>query len=369
MEIAINAYSAKAGGGKTYLYNLLRNIPSEVSQIYLFCHDDLDVGMSPKIKRVKTVFPVYNPVFRGFWERFVLPVWLRQKKVKTLFVPGGVVNTKPPPGCRVVTMFRNMLPFNEEGLRESGSSFLRLKNWKLKRMMLHSMQTADLVIFISNFALQYMEKLIKVRRSAIIPHGLAEAFLTADKSLDRPPLPFLGRYFLYVSRFDFYKRHLQVIKAYESLPTPIKDEYRLVLAGDAENSFGREALLYLKNKGLEGRVTVLGDYDYLKLPALYSHSELFIFASTCENCPNILLEAMGGGVPIICSDYQPMPEFGGDALIYASPDEPHQISEAILRVVSQPALREVLAEKAAAQSRKFSWDRTAAETWKVILSV
>ena len=35
----------------------------------------------------------------------------------------------------------------------------------------------------------------------------------------------------------------------------------------------------------------------------------FIFASTCENMPNILIEGMSSGLPILCSNYLPMPEF------------------------------------------------------------
>ena len=41
----------------------------------------------------------------------------------------------------------------------------------------------------------------------------------------------------------------------------------------------------------------------------YSEHDGIIFASTCENMPNILIESMGCGKPIACSKKLPMPQF------------------------------------------------------------
>ena len=44
------------------------------------------------------------------------------------------------------------------------------------------------------------------------------------------------------------------------------------------------------------------------LPGLLSNSHICIFASSCENMPNSLVEGMASGLPIACSDRGPMPE-------------------------------------------------------------
>ena len=48
-----------------------------------------------------------------------------------------------------------------------------------------------------------------------------------------------------------------------------------------------------------------------------------------KNCPNILLEAMASGKAILCSNFNPMPEFGGKAVEYFDPSNIHDIAEKI----------------------------------------
>ena len=44
------------------------------------------------------------------------------------------------------------------------------------------------------------------------------------------------------------------------------------------------------------------------MPEYLSKSNIFIFASSCENMPITLIEGMASGLPIACSDRGPMPE-------------------------------------------------------------
>ena len=74
------------------------------------------------------------------------------------------------------------------------------------------------------------------------------------------------------------------------------------------------------NIGMSDFVEIVGPVEYKKLPELYKNSEIAIFGSICENCPNILLESMATGIPILCSDAQPMPEFAEDSLRLLSLD-------------------------------------------------
>ena len=78
---------------------------------------------------------------------------------------------------------------------------------------------------------------------------------------------------------------------------------------------------------------------------------------------------MGAGVPILCSDYQPMPEFGGNALAYVSPDRPDRIRDGIVELLDDRDMAIELATKMARQVKLYDWDRTAQKTWDVILSI
>jgi glycosyltransferase involved in cell wall biosynthesis len=295
---------------------------------------------------------------------------LRKLDVDVLFCPGGVIGTAPPTGCRTVTMFRNMIPFDMRVRRTMPYGLQRLRNWLLERVMLRSMAGADLVIFISEFARGVIASRIAVRRYATIPHGVPEMFKAgACAEIPRPSFVPDREYLLYVSRFDVYKHHYEVVSGYAALPPALRERYKLVLVGEADSPEAARVKALIDSLHLNDQVVVAGAAKYSELPAAYRHATLILFASSCENCPNILLEALGAGRPVLCSSVDPMPEFGADAVMYFDPREPEQIAEALRNVLTTPDKAEELGRKAAARSQRYDWKLTAASTWRQILSL
>jgi glycosyltransferase involved in cell wall biosynthesis len=103
-----------------------------------------------------------------------------------------------------------------------------------------------------------------------------------------------------------------------------------------------------------------------QLPALLSGADIFIFASSCENMPNTLVEAMASGLPIACSDRGPMPEVLGDAGVYFDPEDPQAIADAVRTLVRDREKRETAARRAQELAGAFSWRRCARETWDFV---
>ena len=113
MNIVVNAFSARRGGGQTYLANLLRYAEDfRDATFFILVPDSLSLPRSPQIIKIPINWPTENPLLRACWEKMMLPRLLKELKVDVLFCPGGLINTKPPRGCKTVTMFRNMLPFD-----------------------------------------------------------------------------------------------------------------------------------------------------------------------------------------------------------------------------------------------------------------
>ncbi len=371
MNILINAYSARLGGGQTYLINLLQNLPDGNGfRLFVYAPPSLQLPADPRITRLSTEWPTTNPITRSIWERFVLPRVLRKLDIDVLFCPGGVVGTTPPKGCRTVTMFRNMMPFDMRVRRKMPYGLQRLRNWLLERVMLSSMAGADLVIFISEFARGVIASRIAVRRHATIPHGVPEIFKASER--DEQPRPSFvpeGEYLLYVSRFDVYKHHYEVVSGFAALPAALRERYKLVLVGEKDSPEAARVQSLIESLHLNEQVVVAGAAKYQELPAAYRHAALILFASSCENCPNILLEALGAGRPVLCSSVDPMPEFGADSVLYFDPREPDQIAEGLRKVLTDPERAEELGRKAAARSQRYDWKVTAASTWRQILSL
>ncbi len=368
MKIVINAFSARVGGGQTYLRNLLANMPERNDlEVLVYAPQDLELPDHPRLRRMATSWPTTNPLLRALWERLALPRVLRKEKADVLFCPGGVVATRAPRGCRVVTMFRNMIPFDPAVLNDMPWGLQRLRNIVLKRVMLRSMVEADLTIFISDYARNVIERLARIKNPITIPHGINVEFRNFDQNPERPSFLPKEEYLLYVSRFDIYKHQYEVVTAYAGLPKNLQERFILVLAGETNLPEAERVKKLIDQLDLGDRVKMSGAIAYRDLPAVYHHAKLAIFASSCENCPNILLEALGAGRPVLSSNIMPMPEFGGSAVAYISPFDPDDIRKQIYKVLTDEKYERELATAAAQRSTRFNWENTARITWQRII--
>ncbi|MGF6201374.1 glycosyltransferase family 4 protein [Pseudomonas laurylsulfatiphila] len=371
MKIVFNALSARLGGGQTYLINLFQFVPDNADlEILVFAPASLKLPDHPRIKRVEPAWPTENPIVRAVWERWVLPGILKAEKADVLFCPGGVVGTSAPTGCKVATMFRNMIPFDLRVRKSIPLGLQRLRNWLLNRIMLKSMRDADLTIFISNYARSVIESLTNIKNPVTIPHGIGSVFRThGDSAVLRPDFLPAGEYVLYVSRFDVYKHHYEVVSAYAELPKELREKFPLVLVGETNLPEADRVKSLIATLGLEGQVLLLGAIPYHTLPPLYHHAYLNLFASSCENCPNILLEALASGRPMICSNVMPMPEFGADAALYFSPFDSKDIKNVLSEALTSPDTLKALSVAAVTQSDKFDWEKTSRKTWSELLAL
>jgi glycosyltransferase involved in cell wall biosynthesis len=215
MKIVINALSARIGGGQTYLANLLARLPERADlEIQVFAPASLILPPDTRIRRRTTRWPTGNPVLRTLWEVFLLPVILAREQPDVLFCPGGVTASRTPPRCKTVTMFRNMMPFDLATVARIPFGLQWIRNFLLRRSMLRSMATADLTIFISNYARTLIEGQIRVANPITIPHGISEEFRTSGRLLDRPKWLPEGDYLLFVSRFEVHKHQREVAEAF-----------------------------------------------------------------------------------------------------------------------------------------------------------
>jgi glycosyltransferase involved in cell wall biosynthesis len=370
MKIIINAMSARLGGGQTYVRNLLSHLPAQTDlDILVFAPDTLKLPMDSRIRLGSTNWPTKNPILRALWEYIELPRILATEKAHILFCPGGLITSPVPKGCQTVTTFQNMMPFDLDALARVPLGLQKIRNIIIKQLMLHSMKNASLTIFISNYASDIIKSLIRVRKSVIIPHGISRAFRTRGENIQRPLWLPKSEYLLYVSRFEVYKHHFEVAAAFAELPINLLKRYKLLLVGEVDEVLAARIVDLAQKKGLEESIKIVGPIAYSDLPAVYHHASVNLFASSCENCPNILLEALGAGRPVLSSNVMPMPEFGGDAVSYFSPTDPKSICDALILVLQDEARSNELATAAALRSADFDLVSSSLKTWHHITSL
>lgn len=367
MKIVINALSARLGGGQTYLKNLLAHLPEQADlEILVYAPRSLRLPEDRRIRRDETSWPTNNPLLRSVWEKLALPRILARERADILFCPGGLVSTPVPAACRIATMFRNMTPFDERARGALPFGLQRMRIWMLEYLMLASMARADLTIFISDFARGVIETRIRVRKAQTIPHGINSAFRTIGQAMARPSRLPLGKYLLYVSKFDSYKHQIEVVHGFSRLPREMQKQYTLVLVGETNHPSAAHIEAMKDKLCVPGSVQILGPVPYGELPAFYHHAEAIVFASSCENCPNILLEGLASGRPVLSSNVMPMPEFGGRGIEYFSPFDPDDIARALRHVLTDTQRADAVAASALAESHRFDWANSADRTWDAL---
>jgi glycosyltransferase involved in cell wall biosynthesis len=289
-----------------------------------------------------------------------------------LFSPGGTL----PGGCTVptVTMSQNMLPFEPMEAALFGRwSFMRLKMRVLRFTQGRSFRRADGVVFLTRYAAAGVTNALggAVRSFALVPHGIESRFIQAP----REPRPLADcsalkpLKLLYVSITMPYKHQLEVAEAIKSLRDEgLPVEMRFV--GASWGGYGEQ--LKQRIQALDPKGEFLrwkGAEPFETLHELYRQSDAFLFASSCENMPNILIEAMAAGLPVACSDRGPMPEVLGDAGVYFDPQSPASIATAVRTLAKDADLRAELSQTAWRKAQDYSWERCARETLQFIAEV
>ena len=250
---------------------------------------------------------------------------------------------------------------------------MRLKMWLLRRSQIRSFKKAEGLIFLTEYARAGVSRWLAKPKGlrALIPHGIEPRFTAAPKpQLDAqdysPDQPFT---FLYVSILMPYKHQIEVAKAANELRRagcPI----RVRFVGADWGAYGQLFRKLLRQLDPQEEFLIWpGSMPFSTLHAEYLAADAFLFASSCENLPNILIEAMAAGLPIACSNRGPMPEVLDEAGIYFDPLSASGIAEAMRRLFDHADLRACVAAQAKALSHAYSWHRCARDTFEFIAAV
>ncbi len=117
----------------------------------------------------------------------------------------------------------------------------------------------------------------------------------------------------------------------------------------------------IRETAMEDRVHILGFVPDEDLPALYSGARALLAVSLYEGFGLPVLEAMACGTPVITSNLSSLPEVAGDAGILVDPLDTEAISDAIMRLLTDVALRQQLVAAGFEHVKRFSWASAASQ--------
>lgn len=205
-------------------------------------------------------------------------------------------------------------------------------------------------------------------RIRVIPYAAADFFqLMEDLSPARAVVEKLtgsdGPYFLFVGKTTGRRNVPLALEAFAGFKARTGMDHRVVMVGP-KPSF--ELAELVKHLGLAGSVVHSGYVSDQQLNALYNAAEAVISASAVETISMPLLEGQATGVPVICTDTPTSREVSGGAAIFLDRLDLSALCDAFTRAAGNSELRAELKERGIANSRLYSWKRTADETINVL---
>jgi glycosyltransferase involved in cell wall biosynthesis len=370
--IAIDASRNRSGGAKAHLLGMLKSCDPRkygVRAIHVWSYDAL-LAQLPNVPWLIKHSPKElngSLLKQIWWQRQQLPVEIELVGCNVLLSTdaGTVCRFKPD-----IVMSRDMLSFEgREMLRYPLFSFSRLRLRLLKWLQIRSLQKASGALFLTQYAADtiqcYTGNLKTVR---IIPHGIGDNFRRAPNFADWPDDEGTVRC-TYVSNADLYKHQWHVVEAMAMLR---KAGFNVCL-----NLVGAGTGL-AADKVIDAVERFDKDRSFVKILPAQTHeevarhlfdSDIFIFASSCENMPNTLVEAMAAGLPIACANRGPMPEVLQRGGVYFNPEDPASIFEAVKKIIENNSLRANISRISLERSQLFSWERCARETWQYLVDI
>jgi glycosyltransferase involved in cell wall biosynthesis len=227
-----------------------------------------------------------------------------------------------------------------------------------------SINTADQIICVSENTKKDLINMYDVPEDKIkvIYHGnslpksdeyLKRADLEKMYSITKPFLLYVG------DRKRSYKNFTMLFETYSIM---FSDRFDLVCFGGGD--FNHNELKTIKSIRGSGEVIHLSGSDHL-LASLYKNAFCFIYPSLYEGFGIPLLEAMGLGCPAIASNTSSIPEVVDKAALLFDPNSKDSLINVIELLESNESKREKLINLGLEQEKKFSWDKTAYETFKV----
>ena len=369
LVIGIDASRNRSGGAIAHLVGILSEgnpLSFGISEVHLWSYKSLLNMIPDRPWLIKHNPPTLEKsIFTQlWWQRFTFPVEVELTGCNiVLNTDAGTISAVQP----AVTMSRDMLSYEPGVIELFGFSKARLRLIFLRYMQNRSLRAADGVIFLTQYAAKIIQQSCGSLRSiAYIPHGVGSAFKQAQQVSVWPKVGERPIRCLYVSNAELYKYQWVVVQAISLLR---KRGHNLTLSlvgggkGPAQKLI-QNAIAVLDPSG--EFVEQLAFLPQQELPNHLAHADLFVFASSCENMPNTLVEAMAVGMPIACSNRGPMPEVLKDGGVYFDPKDADSITEAIEQIIQSSALRLTIAQRAEVLSQQYNWKRCADETWTFV---
>ena len=210
---------------------------------------------------------------------------------------------------------------------------------------------------------QLVEAGVDAGRAHVIYNGVdAAIFHPADQAAARQRLGVAAdeRVLLFIGNLKLAKGCVDLLEGFICMAAS-QPRATLVFVGGGE-AHGR-LMERAAEAGLAHRVRLLGKVDHTLLPVWFAASDLLCLPSHNEGVPNVVLEAMACGVPVVASTVggipEVVPEFAG---VLVPPGD----TSALAGALEEALVREWDSDRIAAHAKRFDWETNIEHVLKLL---
>ncbi|WP_273277820.1 glycosyltransferase family 4 protein [Methanothrix soehngenii] len=145
-----------------------------------------------------------------------------------------------------------------------------------------------------------------------------------------------------------------------------RQDLRALIGGDGQLKVSITSSL--QRRGIADRVDIPGWISHDDLPGYLNQLRLLVLPSYTEGLPNIMLEAMACGTPVLATPVGAIPDviIDGNTGFLMENNSPECIAENVVRALEHPDLEGIAKRARALVEREFTFEK-AVERWRNVL--
>jgi glycosyltransferase involved in cell wall biosynthesis len=372
MKIAINARMLKLvpdDGISRFTYEVVKRItvnnPTHRFVLIFDKNFDKRLLFSQNTEGIVLKPATRHPLLWYFWHEFLLPEMLQKTGSEIFLSPDGIIPLRSSiPSIPVI---------HDISFYHRPKDTPPHVSWYYRYFFRKFAEKAARIITVSTFSKDDISSYLGIKPGMIdvAYNGVSEYFtpaLPSETEKFRKKLTGGNPYFLFVGNFSPRKNIPGVIKAYDLFRSSSDFNHKLVLTG-GKLFLNSETDRLLKNSCRASDIIVTGPMRHEDLRLLYSSAAALVFVPWFEGFGIPAAEAMRCGTPVILSNTTSLPEIGGTSALFVNPGNTSEISNAMIKILTDETLRISMISKGLIESQKFTWDNCAESVWQSVKKV
>ena len=368
MHLFINSLAASAGGGLTYIRNVIPHLAASADL-------RVTVALSPSLRQEFAnagnveFLELETPPAKRFWfEQSKLPGLIRECGADVLLSAGNfALRNSPVPQ---VLLSRNSVYTSADFYRDliQRGDYRTWLDTRFRAVLAkRSIFWADRTVAPSEaFAAELRHW--TGRKVQAIHHGFdRDAFFRESSPLAAAVEAKLDRAqgslrILFVSHYNYYRNFETLFRALpvlrKLLPNRAVTLFLTCKLSEGENPGDyrpKTAAKLVNDLGVDEMVDELGTIPYRQLHLLYSRADVYVTPAYTETFAHPLVEAMASGVPVVASDLAVHREICGEAAAYFPRFSPESLAETVALVAHSEETFRRMSAAGTERARAFSW--------------